>query len=99
MAVIKVNPDKLNTDAKKIESLIQSYENTYKIMANIIKNNTAGFDKATHTALLQSCTNMEKQFKDMQTFLNNVVTVTKNVAKEYEKANAASGKKAMNLII
>ncbi len=55
MATIKVNPDKLKSDAKKIENSIASYKKVYNVMVNAIKNNTGGFDKSTQTALLQSC--------------------------------------------
>ena len=99
MATIKVNPDKLRNDAKRIENSIDSYNKVYKIMVNIIKGNAGGFDKATQASLLQSCEKMEKQFKDMEAYLKNVVTVTRNVATEYDKANDAAGKKTLNITI
>lgn len=99
MGTIKVSPEKMKAGANKIEKNLNEFEKDYKQLTSLISRNEAAFDQATLTAIKQSVEKMDKQYKDMVSYLGKVVTVSKNVASEYEKANEAAGKRISAITI
>ncbi|MBR0133370.1 MAG: hypothetical protein IJM14_09870 [Lachnospiraceae bacterium] len=84
---IKVNPDKLDKNAAKLEKVISSYKKNSDKLIKILDTNEADFDDTVLAALKESCEKIRTESDTIKTNMDTMADVLRKVAKAFDEAD------------
>ncbi len=87
MSTIKVNPDELLANVKKIDKSIKDYEKNCKELLESVNSNEAQLDENTHNALLTSVPLIKEKFDKAAWLLRERNSIIEQVASAYRSIN------------
>ena len=99
MQSIKVNPDEMLSNIKKIDSNIANYEKHCKELLDILKSNEAQLDEATQNSLVNSVNDISQKFGSMAKILKQRSILMKTVVESYKSVNEGNGQAAIAGVI
>lgn len=90
MGTVRVNPDELMSDIKKMRKYIGSYEKNCKSLSDILTSNEAQLDEKTYQAINTAFKSINDRLNAISDNLKKRCDILEIVAKEFEAANAYS---------
>jgi|GEM_PF-5108282 len=87
MSTIKVNPDELLANVKKIEKCIKDYEKTCKDLLEAVKSNEAQLDDVTYNGLMTAVPAIQDKFNKASWLLRERNQIIEQVATSYKNIN------------
>lgn len=87
MKTIKVNPDELLANVKKIENAISSYEKHCKELTDALTANEAQIDDATQASLVTSINAINQRFSNISNELKERNKIITQIAQAYKNIN------------
>lgn len=91
MSIIKVNPDELLSNIKKMDKTVTSYEKHCNELTELLNSNEAQIDDATQKALVDSINIINQRFANMSRILKERNKMMQAVAESYNIINNGNG--------
>lgn len=91
MNTIKVNPDEMLANIKKIDKTVTSYEKHCKELTELLTSNEAQIDDATQASLVNSINKISQRFGNMSRILRERNKMMQAVAESYRSIDNGNG--------